>query len=94
MPSRWRETQIVMDRPETCWIFGAMDKAYLLTAERALQDIKNSRPIVQLRKGRRWKSVRAGGEPTHLSADAGVYDKLGRAHGVVGECGGSRTAVF
>jgi lipopolysaccharide export system protein LptC len=67
-------TKIVMDRPKLSG-FRNDGQAYLLTAERALQDIK--RPtIVELQKVD-GEIGGAGGEVTHLSADAGVYDSVG-----------------
>ena len=66
-------TKIVMDRPKLAG-FRSDGQAYLLTAERALQDIKQP-TIVQLRKVG-GEIGTAGGEATHLSADAGVYDNL------------------
>jgi lipopolysaccharide export system protein LptC len=66
-------TKIVMDRPKLAG-FRSDGQAYLLTAERALQDIKQP-TTVQLRKVDGEMGM-AGGEPTHLSADAGVYDNL------------------
>ena len=66
-------TKIVMDRPKLAG-FRSDGQAYLLTAERALQDIKQP-TVVQLRKVDGEIGM-AGGEATHLSADAGVYDNL------------------
>jgi lipopolysaccharide export system protein LptC len=66
-------TKIVMDRPKLAG-FRSDGQAYLLTAERALQDIKQP-TLVQLRKVD-GEIGTAGGEATHLSADAGVYDNL------------------
>jgi lipopolysaccharide export system protein LptC len=66
-------TKIVMDRPKLAG-FRSDGQAYLLTAERALQDIKQP-TMVQLRKVD-GEIGTAGGEATHLSADAGVYDNL------------------
>jgi lipopolysaccharide export system protein LptC len=66
-------TKIVMDRPKLAG-FRSDGQAYLLTAERALQDIKQP-TIVQLRKVD-GEIGTAGGEATHLSADTGVYDNL------------------
>ena len=67
-------TKIVMDRPKLAG-FRSDGQPYVLTAERALQDIKQP-TIVQLRKvdGEIGSS---GGEPTHLVADTGVYDSVG-----------------
>jgi lipopolysaccharide export system protein LptC len=66
-------TKIVMDRPKLAG-FRSDGQAYLLTAERALQDIKQP-TMVQLRTVD-GEIGTAGGEATHLSADAGVYDNL------------------
>jgi lipopolysaccharide export system protein LptC len=66
-------TKIVMDRPKLAG-FRSDGQAYLLTAERALQDIKQP-SMVQLRKVEGEIGM-AGGEATHLTADAGAYDSL------------------
>ena len=66
-------TKIVMDKPKLAG-FRSDGQAYVLTAERALQDIKQP-TMVQLRKVD-GEIGSAGGEATHLSADAGVYDNL------------------
>jgi lipopolysaccharide export system protein LptC len=67
-------TKIVMDRPKLAG-FRSDGQPYILTAERALQDIKQP-TVVQLRKvvGEIGSS---GGEPTNLVADSGVYDSVG-----------------
>ncbi len=67
-------TKIVMERPKLAG-FRSDGQAYLLTAERALQDVKQP-TLVQLRKVD-GEIGTAGGEATHLSADGGVYDNLG-----------------
>ena len=67
-------TKIVMDKPKLAG-FRSDGQAYVLTAERALQDIKQP-TIVQLRKVDGEIGAAAGGEATHLSADTGVYDNL------------------
>src|SRR5277367_1490417 len=67
-------TKIVMDRPKLAG-FRSDGQAYLLTAERALQDVKQP-TMVQLQKVDGEIGM-AGGEATHLSADAGVYDTVG-----------------
>ena len=67
-------TKIVMDRPKLAG-FRSDGQPYLLTAERALQDIKQP-TVVQLQKVDGEIGM-AGGEATHLSADAGVYDSVG-----------------
>jgi lipopolysaccharide export system protein LptC len=64
-------TKIVMDRPKLAG-FRSDGQPYLLTAERALQDIKQP-TMVQLRKVDGEIGM-AGGEATHLVADAGLYD--------------------
>jgi lipopolysaccharide export system protein LptC len=66
-------TKIVMDRPKLAG-FRSDGQAYSVTAERALQDVKQP-TLVQLRKVDGEMGM-TGGEPTHLSADAGVYDSL------------------
>ena len=66
-------TKIVMDRPKLAG-FRSDGQAYVLTAERALQDIKQP-TMVQLRKVE-GEIGSAAGEPTHSSADTGVYDNL------------------
>ncbi len=66
-------TKIVMDKPKLAG-FRSDGQAYVLTAERALQDIKQP-TVVQLRKVEGDIGA-AGGEATHLSADEGVYDNL------------------
>jgi lipopolysaccharide export system protein LptC len=67
-------TKIVMDRPKLAG-FRSDGQPYVLTAERALQDIKQP-TVVQLRKVDGEIGM-AGGEATHLSADEGVYDSVG-----------------
>jgi lipopolysaccharide export system protein LptC len=66
-------TKIVMERPRLAGFRGD-GQPYLLTAERALQDIKQP-TLVQLRKVE-GEIGSAAGEATHLSADTGVYDNL------------------
>jgi lipopolysaccharide export system protein LptC len=67
-------TKIVMDRPKLAGLRND-GQAYVLTAERALQDIKQP-TIAQLRKVE-GEIGTAGGEATHVSADEGVYDSAG-----------------
>jgi lipopolysaccharide export system protein LptC len=67
-------TKIVMDRPKLAG-FRSDGQPYVLTAERALQDLKQP-TVVQLRKVDGEIGM-AGGEATHLVADAGVYDSVG-----------------
>ena len=67
-------TKIAMDRPQLAGFRGD-GQPYLLTAERALQDIKQP-TIVQLQNVDGDIGM-AGGESTHLSADTGVYDSVG-----------------
>jgi lipopolysaccharide export system protein LptC len=67
-------TKIVMDRPKLAG-FRSDGQPYLLTAERALQDVKHP-TIVELQSVDGEIGM-AGGEATHLSADAGVYDTVG-----------------
>ena len=66
--------KIVMDRPKLAG-FRSDGQPYVLTAERALQDVKQP-TMVQLQNvvGDIGAS---SGEPTHLAADAGVYDSAG-----------------
>jgi lipopolysaccharide export system protein LptC len=66
-------TKIVMERPKLAGFRGD-GQPYLLTAERALQDIKQPTQV-QLRKVE-GEIGSAAGEATHLSADTGVYDNL------------------
>ena len=63
-----------MDRPKLAG-FRNDGQAYSLTANRALQDIKHP-AIIEL------ETVQAeigatNGEPTHVTADSGVYDSVG-----------------
>jgi lipopolysaccharide export system protein LptC len=66
-------TKVVMDRPKLAG-FRNDGKPYLLTAERALQDIKHP-TIVELQQVDGEIGM-AGGEATHLTADAGLYDSM------------------
>jgi lipopolysaccharide export system protein LptC len=66
-------TKIVMDRPKLAGFRGD-GQAYEMTAEQALQDVKQP-TMVQLRKVDGEMGM-AGGEASHLSADAGVYDSV------------------
>jgi lipopolysaccharide export system protein LptC len=66
-------TKIVMDRPKLAG-FRSDGQAYSVTAERALQDVKQP-TMVQLQKVDGEMGM-TGGEPTHLNADAGVYDSV------------------
>ncbi len=67
-------TKVVMDRPKLAG-FRNDGQPYLLAAERALQDIKHP-TLVELQKVDGEIGM-AGGEATHLTADAGVYDSMG-----------------
>lgn len=67
-------TKIVMDRPKLAG-FRSDGQPYLLTAERALQDIKQ--PTTVELQNVSGEIGMAGGEATHLTADAGVYDSVG-----------------
>ena len=67
-------TKIVMHRPKLAG-FRNDGQAYLLTAKRALQDVKHP-TIVELENVEAEIGA-AGGEPTHVTADTGVYDSLG-----------------
>jgi len=64
-------TKIVMERPRLAG-FRNDGQAYLLTAKRALQDIKH--PTVVELETVDGEIGMAGGEATHVSADSGVYD--------------------
>jgi lipopolysaccharide export system protein LptC len=66
-------TKIVMDRPKLAGFRGD-GQPYVMTAERALQDVKQP-TLVQLRKVDGEMGM-AGAEATHLSADTGVYDSV------------------
>ena len=66
-------TKVVMDRPKLAG-FRNDGQAYSITAERAVQDIKQP-TMAQLQKVDGEMGM-TGGEPTHLSADAGVYDSV------------------
>ena len=66
-------TKITMARPKLAG-FRSDGQAYTLTADKALQDIR--RPtIVEMQKVT-GEIGSTGGETTHLSADAGVYDTV------------------
>jgi lipopolysaccharide export system protein LptC len=67
-------TKVIMDRPKLAG-FRNDGHPYLLTAERALQDIKQP-TLVELQKVDGEIGM-AAGEATHLTADAGVYDSAG-----------------
>jgi lipopolysaccharide export system protein LptC len=67
-------TKIVMDRPKLAG-FRSDGQPYVLTAERALQDVKQP-TLVQLRKVV-GEIGAAGGEATHVISDEGVYDSVG-----------------
>jgi lipopolysaccharide export system protein LptC len=67
-------TKVVMDGPRLAG-FRSDGQAYVLTAKRALQDIK--RPtIVELEKVE-GEIGATGGQATHVTAESGVYDSLG-----------------
>ena len=67
-------TKIVMDRPKLAG-FRNDGQAYLLTAKRALQDVK--KPTVVELESVDGDIGAAGGESTHVSSDSGVYDTVG-----------------
>ena len=67
-------TKIVMDHPKLAG-FRNDGQAYLMTAKRALQDIKQ--PTVMELEKVEGEIGAANGESTHVSADSGVYDSLG-----------------
>jgi lipopolysaccharide export system protein LptC len=66
-------TKITMVRPKLAG-FRSDGEPYELTAERALQDIKN--PTVLELERLNGEIGTAMGETTHLSADSGVYDSV------------------
>ncbi len=66
-------TKVVMDRPKLAG-FRNDGEPYLLTAERALQDVKHP-TIVELQKVDGEIGI-TGGEATRLTADAGLYDSM------------------
>ncbi len=66
-------TRITMARPKLAG-FRSDGQPYLLTAEKALQDVKQP-TIVELEK-LSGEIGMAGGAATHISADAGVYDSV------------------
>jgi lipopolysaccharide export system protein LptC len=67
-------TKIVMDHPKLAG-FRNDGQAYLMTAKRALQDIKQP-TIMELEKVE-GEIGASGGESTHVTADSGLYDSLG-----------------
>ena len=67
-------TKIVMDRPKLAG-FRNDGQAYLLTAKRALQDIKHP-TVIELEKVE-GEIGSTNGEPTHVTADSGLYDSVG-----------------
>ena len=67
-------TKIVMDHPKLAG-FRNDGQAYLMTAKRALQDIKQ--PTVMELEKVEGEIGAANGESTHVTADSGVYDSLG-----------------
>src|SRR5271166_1172218 len=66
-------TKITMARPKLAG-FRSDGQPYTLTAERALQDVKQP-TIVEL-ETLNGDIGMAGGEPTHITADTGVYDSV------------------
>jgi lipopolysaccharide export system protein LptC len=66
-------TKIAMARPRLAG-FRSDGQAYTLTAERALQDVK--RPTTAELQNLSGEIGATGGELTHLSADAGLYDSI------------------
>jgi lipopolysaccharide export system protein LptC len=67
-------TKIVMDKPKLAG-FRNDGQPYVLTAKRALQDIKQP-TVVELEKVD-GEIGTAGGEATQVTADSGVYDTVG-----------------
>ncbi len=66
-------TKIAMARPKLAG-FRSDGQPYTLTAERALQDVKQP-TVVELQK-MTGEIGATGGDPTRLSADSGVYDSV------------------
>jgi lipopolysaccharide export system protein LptC len=67
-------TKIVMEHPKLAG-FRNDGQAYLMTAKRALQDIKQ--PTVMELEQVEGEIGAANGESTHVTANSGVYDSLG-----------------
>jgi lipopolysaccharide export system protein LptC len=67
-------TKIVMERPRLAG-FRNDGQAYVLTAKRALQDMRHP-TLVELEKVD-GEIGTSGGEPTYVTADSGVYDSTG-----------------
>jgi lipopolysaccharide export system protein LptC len=67
-------TKIVMDHPKLAG-FRNDGQAYLMTAKRALQDIK--KPTVMELEKVEGEIGAANGQSTHVTADSGLYDSLG-----------------
>ena len=63
-----------MERPKLAG-FRNDGQAYLLTAKRALQDVK--KPTVVELESVDGEIGSAGGQATHVSSDSGVYDTVG-----------------
>ena len=66
-------SKVAMERPKLAGFRGD-GQPYSMTAERALQDIKNP-TVVELQK-LVGEIGAANGAPTHVSADSGVYDSV------------------
>jgi len=66
-------TKITMARPKLAG-FRSDGQPYVLTAEKALQDVKHPTIVEMLKLS--GEIGMAGGETTRLSADAGVYDSV------------------
>jgi lipopolysaccharide export system protein LptC len=66
-------TKITMARPKLAG-FRSDGQAYTLTADKALQDVRHP-TVVEMQKIT-GEIGSTGGETTHLSADAGVYDTV------------------
>jgi len=73
-PLNLEGTKIVMDRPKLAG-FRSDGQPYLMTAKRALQDIKHP-TVIELEQVE-GEIGATGGETTHVTADSGVYDSLG-----------------
>ena len=75
-------SKITMAKPKLAG-FRSDGQAYVLTAETALQDIKQP-TIVELQKVEGDIGM-AGGETTHVSADSGVYDSAAERMRLIGD---------
>ena len=67
-------SKVAMERPKLAGFRGD-GQPYSMTAERALQDIKNP-TVVELQKMVGEIGTAGGGAPTHIKADSGIYDSV------------------